>query len=166
MKQSIDSGFQFDKCTEVGHSCNLTGNDITYCILLLGTLPGICIIKLQGQSDLGIIDLFYQDGQLLTNLKYLLGMLHPSPRHLRDMKQTVCSAKIHKCTEISHILHSTFYDISGMNSLEESLLCLSLLSNQKLLAVTDISSSLWIILTDYELNFLTGILGKVLFIHI
>ena len=93
-------------------------------------------------------------------------MLNTSPGHLRNMKQTVCSAKVYKCTEIGNVLNGSFYNVSLVDALEQLFLHLSFLSYEKLSSVTDNSSSLRIELCDYELNLLSCILFKILLVSI
>ncbi len=164
MKQSVYARLQLNKCTEVSHSCNTTGYNVAYCVLLSSVQPRILIRELQAQSDLVAADVFDQDFQFLANLEYLLRVLYAAPGHLRDMKQTVSSAQIDECTEIGYVLNSSLYHIAYMDALEESFLHLSLLSNDKLLAVTDDSSSSRIELCDNELDLLTSIFRKIFLI--
>ena len=93
-------------------------------------------------------------------------MLNSSPGHLGDVKQTVCTAQIDECTEIGYILNNAVNNIAFVNSLEELFLNLSLLSCDQLSAVTDVSSSLRIVLADNEFNLLTCILGQIFLISI
>ena len=82
------------------------------------------------------------------------------------MKETVCAANINKRTEIRHVLHNAFHHIANMDALKKLSLQLRLLGHEKLLTITDISSSLRIVLADYKLNLLACILGQILFINI
>ena len=63
-------------------------------------------------------DLLNQDLNLVANLKYLLGMLYAAPGHFGNMKQTVCSAKVNKCTEIGNVLNGTFHDVAFFDTRE------------------------------------------------
>ena len=63
----------------------------------------------------------------LAYLEYFLRILNMSPGHLRDMKQTICTAQVDECTEIGNILYNTFYRITNMDSLEQLFLHLSFL---------------------------------------
>ena len=60
---------------------------------------------------------------------------------------------------VNIILNSSFYLVTYMDLLEESFLHLSLLSNDKLLAVADDSSSSRIELCDNEFDLLSSIFG-------
>ena len=82
------------------------------------------------------------------------------------MKESVCSTKIDECTEIGQIFYSTLYNISNVDSCEKLLFQLCLLSNQKLLSVTDDSSLLRIELSYNKFNLLSVVLGKILLIRI
>ena len=93
-------------------------------------------------------------------------MLNTSPGHLRNMKQTVCSAKVYKCTEIGNVLNGSFYNVSLVDALEQLFLHLSFLSYEKLSSVTDNSSSLRVELCDYEFNLLICIFCKILLIGV
>ena len=93
-------------------------------------------------------------------------MFNSAPGHLGDVKQSVCAAKIDKCTKISYVLNNTFYDIAFFDLLKEFLLQLSLLGYDQLFTVADISSSLGIVLADHEFNLLSCILGQILLISI
>ena len=158
MKQSVYARLQLNKCTEVSHSCNTTGYNVACCVFLSSGQPRVLISKFQAQSDLVAADVFDQDFQFLANFEGLLRVLYAAPGHLRDMKQSVSSAQIDECTEIGYILNSSLNYIANMDSLEESFLHLGFFSNQKLLAVTDDSSSSRIELADNELDLLTSIL--------
>ena len=82
------------------------------------------------------------------------------------MKQSVCTTQIDKSAEIRYILNGSFNNIAFMDSFQKFLLHFSFLSNDKLLAVADISSSLRIVLADYEFNILSCIFVQILFISI
>ncbi len=78
------------------------------------------------------------------------------------MKQTVRSAEINECTEISDILNSSLDNIAHVNSGEELLLGFLLLGYNKLLAVADDSSSSRIELDDHEFNLLIHVFVEIL----
>ena len=75
------------------------------------------------------------------------------------MKQTVCAAKVDKCSEVRNILHNALYPVSNLNPLEQRFLHFSLSGHHQLLAVADNSSSSGIEFRDHEINLLTRILG-------
>ena len=166
VKQCVHARLQLYECAEVCHSCYLTGNYIAYCILICSVQPRILILELQAQGDLGVTDILNQDIELLANLEYLLRVLYASPGHLRDMKQTVCSAQIYECTEIGYVLNNALYHIAYMDALEELFLLLCLLSNDQLLAVTDDTTTARIELCNYEADLLAFILSQILLIGI
>jgi len=82
------------------------------------------------------------------------------------MKKSVCSAEINECTEIGNVLDNTVYDIANLDLAEESLLHLFLLSCKKLLAVSDASSLVRIVLNDNEVDFLSEIFAEIFLIAV
>ena len=80
MKQCIDTGLKLYECAEIGHSCYSACNLCSDCILLCSAFPGILLGELQGQSDLGALDILNQDAKILTNLEDLLGILYTRNR--------------------------------------------------------------------------------------
>ena len=82
------------------------------------------------------------------------------------MKQSISATQIDKCTEIGHVLDSSFQNIANFDLREQFLLLLHLLGNQKLLSVTDDSSALRIELADHKLDLLILVLGEILLIGI
>ena len=82
------------------------------------------------------------------------------------MQQAVRAAKVDKRAEIGHVLHNAVGHVAGLDSGEQLLLHLGLLSNQKGLAVADDSSSLGVEFGDDELNVLSGILGQVFLVAV
>ena len=142
MKQCVYARLQLYECAKVCHTC--------YTYPLLHCLLHICQQRSATDSDprtsgsgrsWSSLDILDQDSQLLANLEYLLRILNTSPGHLRDVKQTICSAQVDECTKIGNVLYNALYHIAYMDALEELFLHLCLLSNKKLLAVTDDSSS-------------------------
>ena len=164
MKKSVNTRCKFNKCTKVCHTCNLASYYITYCKFLICCKPWILLRELQRKGNLVTIDIFDQNSQLLSNCEYFLRILNSAPGHLRNVKKSVSSAKINKCTEICNILNNAFYLIANMDLLHKLFLFLSLLSNQKLLAITNNTTSSRIKLSDHKLDLLSCIFGQILLI--
>ena len=89
-----------------------------------------------------------------------------APAHLRDVKQTICSAKIDERTEIGNILHNTVHGISDMDPLKQLLLKLFLALYQNLLAVADNAMSARIELRHDKLDLLAVVSFQILLIRI
>ncbi len=166
MKQGIDAGLKLNKRAKIGHPGNFAGDDRAGCILLSSTDPGILLRELQGKGDLCSLDVLDQDAELLADLEDLLGILDAAPAHLGNVQQSVCTAQIDESTEICDILDSTLDCIAGVDGLEELTLHFLALCNEKLLAVTNISAPVRIVLGDHELNILSEILAQVSLISI
>ena len=166
MEQGIDAGLKLYECAEVCHSGNSAGHDRANSILLCCTNPGILLGELQGKSDLCALDILDQDAELLANLEDLLGILDTAPAHLGDVEQSVCAAKVDECAEICDILDGTLDCIAGVDGLEELALHFLTFCNEKLLAITNISAPVRIVLGDYELDVLSEILAQVSLISI
>ena len=84
MEQCIDSGLKLNKCAKIGHSCDLTGNNLVNCILALGIIPGIGISELKRKCDLLLLNILNQNFPVLSiiliHIKILVkdmpGLLH------------------------------------------------------------------------------------------
>ena len=119
MEQSVDTGLEFDKSTEIGHSGNFTGNDIANGILLFRADPGVVLRELHGKSDLRVLDILDHDTESFADLECFPGAFNSSPAHLGDMQETVYTAKIYECAEVCNILYSTFNSIADFDLLKE-----------------------------------------------
>ena len=91
----------------------------------------------------------------IANFEYFLRILNASPGHLRDVKQSVYSAKVDERAEICNILNSSFY-YYRQPEFSRTVLSASLLSLQPeaVLLSPMIRSSSRIELADNELNLL------------
>ena len=166
MQQGIHTRLQLYKGAKISHTCYLTGNDIACSEFLSGIQPWILVREFQAQSNLFTLDILNKDFQFFTNFKYFLRIFYMTPGHLRNMKQTVCSAQINECTEISHILHNTLNHIADCNAFKQRFLQFRFSGYQKLFAVTDNSSSSRIELGNYKLDFLARIFFQIFLIRI
>src|SRR5699024_2472076 len=102
----------------------------------------------------------------LSYMEQFLRIIDTSPGHLGNMKQSVYSAEIDKCTEICNILYNTFYCITCMQVCKNLFLFFCFLSNKKLSSVTDDTVSSRIELADYKFNLLSLIFAQVFLICI
>ena len=166
MKQGIDTGLQLYKRAKIGHSCDLACDNRADCILLCCANPRILIRELQGKSNLLALDILHENSQLLANLEDLLRILDSAPAHLADMEKTVSTAEIDERAEVGDILHRALDNIAHLQRGEQLFLLLCSLRNQELLAVTDISSSVRIVLNDHKTDLLILILCEILLIRI
>ena len=91
MKKCIYTRLKLYECSKVCHSGNLTLHDSTNIVLTVCIQPRILILELQAQCNLVILDILDEYLCHITNLEYLARILNTSPRHLRDMKKTVCT---------------------------------------------------------------------------
>ena len=82
------------------------------------------------------------------------------------MEQTVHAAKIHKCTEICHILYNTFDGIPYLKTCKQLSLLLRTFRNQKLPSVADDTIPSRIKFADHELNLFSVIFAQVLLIRV
>ena len=112
------------------------------------------------------MDIFDHHFYFISNLEDLLRILNTSPRHLRDMKKSVYSAKVDECSEICNVLYSSFHSVTYVNLSKQFFLFFSTFSNKKLSSVTDHTISSRIKLADYEFNFLSLIFAEIFFISI
>ena len=95
-----------NKCAEVCHSfLYFALYNVADCELLCCAVPRILCRELHAECNLILIDIFDEYANLIAYLEYLLWALYSAPGHLGNMKQTVCSAKINKRTEICYILN-------------------------------------------------------------
>ena len=82
------------------------------------------------------------------------------------MKQSVRAAQVDECAEIRYVLYNTFYRIAFFDTFKKLLLQFCFFSQKQLLTVSDVTSSLGIVLTDNELNFLSRIFVQVFLITV
>ena len=132
MEQCVHTRGQFYECAKICHSRNLALDHLAYRVILSSVSPGIGLRELQAQGDLGVVDILDQYLHGLTYLEDLLGILNPSPGHLRDVKQSVSSAQIDECAEIGNILNSSLYNIANCDACEQFFLQFLLLSNDEI----------------------------------
>ena len=112
------------------------------------------------------MDIFDHHFYFISNLEDLLRILNTSPRHLRDMKKSVYSAKVDECSEICNVLYSSFHSVTYVNLSKQFFLFFSTFSNKKLSSVTDDTVSSWIEFADNKFDFLIFVLRKVFFVSI
>ncbi len=92
MKETVNALSELNECTEVGETCNSTGNNVTYCKTGLSVSPRIFVRELLGQSNLGAVDALDESGNGIAGLEDLLRAFDTAPAHFRDVKQTVSAA--------------------------------------------------------------------------
>ena len=129
MKECIHTGLKLYESAKVSHSCHLTCNNISYCILAVGILPGICILKFQAECNLITGNLFNKGLYLISYLEYLLGIFDTSPGHFGNMKETICTSDVDKCAKVCYILNNAFYYIPNVDAFKKLLLQFCLLCN-------------------------------------
>ena len=166
MKKCVYAWLQLNKCAEIRHTRHTAYYNITNSILLCCLYPWIRLRELKTQCNLLTLDILDQDPHLVSGLEYLLRVLNTAPAHLRNMKQSIRSAQVNECTEICHILNSSFHCITNLDSGEQFFFQLCLLCNQQLLSVANDPSSLGIELCNHKFNVLSGILGQIFLIAV
>ena len=129
MEKRINTGLQLNERAEIRHTGNPSRYHIACCVLLSGVSPRIGLRELHGKSDLLAVNILNQGCYLVANLEYLLRALNSAPGHFGNMKQSVSSAQINKCSEIRYIFNGSFHSLANSDSLKEGFLHLSLSGN-------------------------------------
>ena len=79
MEQSVNTGIELNESTEIGHACNLTGNNIANGKFRLCVNPRVLVGELHRESYLLALDLLNICLNGLANREYLLGILDAAP---------------------------------------------------------------------------------------
>ena len=132
------------------------------CIFLSSGQPRILHHQISGsvQSWSSLMSLI-RTVSFSTNLEHLLRMLYTAPGHLRDMKQSVSSAKIYECTKVGNIFNNVPSTTSPTWIRSKSSFCISaFLATRSCLRSPMILLLLGLNSADYKLDLLTGIFAE------
>src|SRR6185369_1921141 len=120
VNQSFDSAFEFNKRAVVSHAGNLAAHARAHRKALFDAGPGIRkqLFVTERNSLAFTIKLQNLDLDAVANMKDLVWILQPTPRHISYVKQTINAAKIHKRAVVSQVLNLTFNNNVFFNLLE------------------------------------------------
>ena len=111
MDQPFHSGLQFHECSVVGQANNFALNAHILGIAHIGVQPGILghlfVAQRNSSVFLGEFDDF--DREFVADGEELGRMIDSSPRHIRDVQQTVDTAKVNEGSVIGNVFDDTFH---------------------------------------------------------
>ena len=119
--ESIQTGFEFDKCAVFLELYDFAFDDLTLGIVLVDDRPGLRRILLESQGNLPFLLVHGQnfDVDCLSDGKSFLRMPELTPGDFRNVEQSVQSADVYKSTVIGKAHHFAFDDVADVQRLPD-----------------------------------------------
>src|SRR5207248_2352694 len=152
-----------DESAVVGERDHLAGDARARRELLRRVCPGILLDLLEAQADAlgGRVELEHDDAQLVAYVEHLAGVADASPRHVRDVEETVDATQVDERAVVGEVLDDAGEDRPLLELLEGVLLqLLALLLEEDAAGEHDVAALL-VELDDLELVFFADQLVEV-----
>ena len=119
--QSLDSRFQFDKCSVRHEVDHLAGDLAANGIFLLDLVPWVGLFLFQAEADALALFVDVEDDhlELLAGCQHLRRVRDAAPAHVGDVQQSVEAVQIDECAEVGQVLYGALADIARHHVVQE-----------------------------------------------
>ena len=108
--QPFDTRLDLEECAVIFDIDDLAFDGGTFFDLLAEDFPRVRGQLLETERDplLVLVEIEYNDVDLLVELQYLVGVVDPAPGNIGDVEQAVDAAQIQERTEVGDVLDEAF----------------------------------------------------------
>ena len=121
VNQSLDPGFQLDKCAVRHEVDHLAGHLAADGVFLLNLVPWVGLFLFQAEADAlaFLVDVEHDHLEFLAGRQHLRGVRDAAPAHVGDVQQAVEAVQVDECAEVGEVLDGALADISRHHVVQE-----------------------------------------------
>ena len=159
MDEAFNAGHDLDKGTVVGDDDDLALDVVTLLEVRVEGIPGVRseLLETEGDAALGLVEVEYDNVDLLVELDNLLGVVDAAPAEVGDVDEAIHAAEVDEDTVGGDVLDDTLEHLTLLEMADDfGLLGLDLVLDESLVADDDILVFV-VDLDDLELHLLVDI---------